>query len=93
MRVTGGRLVELGNSTGPEGRPREGAVADRVQLEVLRPNEDRISVRKTRCNMHHANRIREQKTRKAPEGAWKGRSADEGMKGWNLAEVSLFPDP
>ncbi len=51
MRVTGGRLVELGNSTGPEGRPREGAVADRVQLEVLRPNEDRISVRKTRCNM------------------------------------------
>ena len=36
--VSGGRLVELRNSTGPEGRPREGAVADRVQLEVLRPN-------------------------------------------------------
>ncbi len=44
MRVSGGRLVELSNSTGPVGRPREGAVADRVQLEVLRPNEDRISV-------------------------------------------------
>ena len=36
MRVSGGRLVELSNSTGPVGRPREGAVADRVQLEVLR---------------------------------------------------------
>ncbi len=36
MRVTGGRLVELRNGAGPGGRPRAGAVVDRVQLQVLR---------------------------------------------------------
>ena len=36
MRVTGGRLVKLRNDAGPGGRPRAGAVVDRVQLQVLR---------------------------------------------------------
>lgn len=41
MRVTGGRLVELRNDAGPGGRPRAGAVVDWVQLQVLRPNEQK----------------------------------------------------